>query len=149
MLNQEEYEMYQKAVNFILRNLENTDFNQILRQNGYKIIPCKLSYVIENLEKAGYTITKQEPNIITPSLNQNFDKEEFLSFVKNKSLSLFALIKDTELELKDNSMIITFNKNAFFKYKQCIENNNKDLLKQYSYEYLNQSYNINICIKNE
>ena len=113
MLNQEEYAMYQKAVDYILRNLNNPDFNQILRQNGYKIIPCKLSYVIENLEKAGYIVSKPEV--------------------------------DTSIQPSTQ----TFNKNAFFKYKQCIENNNKDLLKQYSYEYLNQSYNINICIKNE
>lgn len=147
MLNQEEYAMYQKAVDYILRNLNNPDFNQILRQNGYKIIPCKLSYVIENLEKAGYIVSKPEVDTSIQPSTQTFNKEEILSFIKGRSLSLFALIKETTIFIKDNIITFTFDKNAFFKYKQCIENNNTELLKKYCSEFLNQNCSIDICIE--
>lgn len=147
MLNQEEYVMYQKAVDYILRNLDNPDFTKILRENGYKIIPCKLSYVIENLEKAGYTVLKIEVNNSIQSPTKDFNKEEMLNFIKGRNLSLFALIKDTTIFINSNIITFTFDKNSFFKYKQCSENNNTELLKKHCSEYLNQNCTIDISIE--
>jgi hypothetical protein len=148
-MTNEEYQMYQKAVNYILGNLDNPDFTTILRQNGYKIIPCKLSFVIENLEKAGYTVTKNEPTVlpvVSQPANIEFNKEELLSYIKSHTLSVYALIKETTILLKENSIDIIFGKDAFFKYKQCSEENNKVLLTKLISEFFNKQYIIQIAI---
>ena len=123
-MTNEEYQMYQKAINYILGNLNNPDFT-----NGYKIIPCKLSFVIENLEKAGYTVTKKEINeqpIMAQPTVIEFDKEALLSHIKSKALSSYALIKETDLVLKETLIEIKFNKNAFFKYSLILFNRTYD-----------------------
>lgn len=148
-MSDEEYKLYQKAVNYIVNNINNSDFTSILRQYGYKIIPTKLSYVIENLEKAGYTVSKNiTPNNIEQQVNSTFNKDDYLSFIKNHLLSLYTLIKDTTIFYKDNKLSIIFDKQSFFKYKQCSEKNNKDNLTKLSYDYLKTNYELDLSIDN-
>lgn len=150
-MNQREYDMYQKAVGFIINNLSNPDFTTILRQNGYKIIPCKLSFVIENLEKAGYTVTKNQetPQTPVPTTEIIFDKETFLNTLKINNLSLYTLVKDTNISFESNVLNINFDKNSFFKYKQVLDITNKENLTKYSNEYFQQNIILNININRD
>lgn len=152
-MDQREYEMYQKAVGFIINNLSNPDFTAILRQNGYKIIPCKLSFIIENLEKAGYTVTKNSAETQTQTERVQpiitFDKENFFNTLKSNNLSLYTLIKDADIFLSDNNLTIIFDKNSFFKYKQVLDTTNNKNLTKFSCDFLNQEIILNINIKRD
>ena len=149
-MEQREYEMYQKAVGFIINNLDNKDFTTVLRQNGYKIIPCKLSYVIENLEKAGYTVTKSSTSELNmPDTIPNFNKEDFFNFIKTQNLSLYTIIKETTVQIDQNNIYCLFKKNDFFKYKQMNDNTNKTLLEKISSEYFNKNLIIQINIEKD
>lgn len=151
-MSNEERQAYQKIINYIKNNLENPNFINMLRQNGYKIIPCKLSFIIENLEKAGYTVTKKtsEPVIEqtnTPVISQ-FNSQELTQFIKERSLNIYTLIKDCEFYVQQNALNVVFAKQAFFKYKQCAEFNNMNQFNKLVSMFFNAPYSINLSIKN-
>lgn len=117
----EEKELYLKAVRFIKNNMENPDFISVLKEEKIRVIPSSLSYVIEKLQNAGYTVTKPTvENATTCSLSQ----EEIKDFVKEKDIRVFSLIKNTEISCVENKIIISFPTSASYHYKQLVEDQN-------------------------
>lgn len=117
----EEKELYLKAVRFIKNNMDNPDFISVLKEEKLRVIPSSLSYVIEKLQNAGYTVTKPTTeNTTTCSLSQ----EEIKDFVKEKDIRVFSLIKNTEISCVENKIIISFPSSSSYHYKQLIEDTN-------------------------
>lgn len=117
----EEKELYLKAVRFIKNNMENPDFISVLKEEKLRVIPSSLSYVIEKLQAAGYTVVKPTANDKpTCSLSQ----EEIKDFVKEKDIRVFSLIKNTNISYVENKILISFPTSSSYHYKQLIEDEN-------------------------
>lgn len=52
-------EQMQKAAEFIVKHAENPEIKKLVSEKGYKIIPNKMKYILEGLEKAGYKVLRQ------------------------------------------------------------------------------------------
>ena len=114
----EEKNLYEKAAIFISKNLNNPDFNSVLKEYKVRVIPSSLSYVIQKLQDAGYVVSKPSVN---ESHQTSLDLNNVRESLKSISVKVSSLINNTDISLSGNTLVITFNEKAYYQKKQLLE----------------------------
>lgn len=114
----EEKNLYEKAAIFINNNMNNPDFNAVLKAYKIRVIPSSLSFVIQKLQDAGYVVSKPEKTTV---LSQTVDINAIMESLKNISVKVSSLINNTSLSIENNVLIISFLDKAYYQKKQLLE----------------------------
>lgn len=121
----EEKLLYEKAVVFIEKNMNNPDFISVLREHKIRVFPSSLSFIIKKLEEAGYTVSKTTINTSIPE-TQTVSTDKIKEDLKGISVKISSLINSCDLSIMNNILNIKFPEKSSYQKKQLLED--KDCL---------------------